>query len=255
MNTPEKIMKAKTLKTSSVPGFGVSTYIADKEATPAQLGSRDLYIECCRQMVRADDFGIHVLMMRNMKGASMTLHVDGDSSLTEDVAALTGAKVAEGDMVVMLGEDLLNGDLSEDEMMEVALADIARHIDHCWPVADKSTGWLGSHLGWATVAAVIAGAHAVLRMFEPADAVMSRIKDAAGKVIVDETRFRHSDARLAALQNRPALEAVENVCDQAFKTHGDYLSLPAKGAAIADAAKSIFMEAVDCMVTPPKTIV
>lgn len=253
MNTPGKLLKVR----KSPDAYGVlrsSRYAKDLDTNSLQAGNVDLYKECCGQVVRADDFGVHVLMMPGLKEPTLVIPADDHDDFGSEVARLTGKEVEAGDMIVLMGDAFADEEWGENEMMEVVLSDVAEHINTLWPVADRSTGWIGTHIGWAAVASVIAGAHQVLRMLDPCDAVIDRIKDATGKGIVDELKFRASDPRQSMLQARPAMEAVESVCAQALETHGDYLSLPTNGRAIANAAKAIFLDAVDGMVQAPKAI-
>lgn len=253
MNTPGNLRKARaSLNVSEI--FNPAPYVPDGMADPRHIANRDLYLECCGQVIREDDFKVHALMMPTMAGAAIVYAVDEEEGMADEVSALTGAEVNEGDMIVVLGRDLLEADFGENEMLEAALANIAGHINRIWPVADRTSGRLGRHIGWAATAGIIAGSHEVLRMLEPNDAVMDRIKDMAVNGIVLEIRGRTRDDRQAVLQNRPAMEAVENVCNQALETYGNYISLPATGADIAAAAKSVFLSAVDSMVHAPSFI-
>lgn len=252
MNRPGKLQKSR-----NIAGFAIPRQIAfvrAQDAKPTHREAIDLYLECCRQVLLEEDFGIHVLAMLGCPEATTVYCPSEDDAIGRAVERLTGRTVSDGDMVVVLGDPLLDGGLGETEMLEVALADIATHIDCLWPIADRSTGWLGRHIGWAAAAGVMAGAHAVLRMMEPAETVMERIKDAAGKSIVTEVRHRIGEERQSQLTARPALEAVEHICDTATETHGEYVSLPAAGHVIAEAAKSLFLDAVDSMVCSPRTI-
>jgi len=253
MNTPGKLRKARTtLNVSAI--FNPAPYVPDGMAETRHVANRDLYLECCRQVIRSDDFNIHALMTPGMAGTSIVYVAEDEEGLAEEVEALTGAEVEEGDMVVLLGRDILEGDHGETEMLELALGDIAGHINRIWPAADRTSGKLGRHIGWAAVAGIIAGSHPVLRLLEPNDTIMERIKDTAGDGIVAEIRGRTKDDRQAVLQNRPAMEAVENICNEALETYGNYISLPATGSAIATAAKSVFLSAVDSMVHAPTFI-
>lgn len=249
MNTPGKLRKPPSLSVYAI--INPAPHVPDRMADARHTANRDLYLECCRQVIRPDDFTIHALMMPAMAGSTIVYTVEESEGMAEEVEALTGNEVCEGDMVVVLGRDLLDGDLGENEMLEMALADIANHINSVWPTADRTSGRIGRHIGWAAVAGIIAGSHPVLRLLEPNDAVMDRIKDAAGDGIIAEIKGRTKDDRQAVLQNRPAMEAVETVCNQALETYGNYISLPATGLTIAAAAKSTFLSAVDSMVHPP----
>lgn len=253
MNTPGKPLKAPAIAGHAIPRQ--VSFVKAEEATPAQRAAMDLYLECCRQVVLEEDFGIHVLVMPGCPEPTTVYCPSEEEAIGRALERLTGREVADGDMVVVLGDPVLDGNLSEDQMLELALADMASHIDRLWPIADRSTGWLGRHIGWAAVAGVMAGAHAVLRLMESADAVMERIKDAAGKGIVTEALHRIGEERQCQLTARPALEAVENICDTAIETHGEYLNLPAAGRVIAEAAKTLFLDAVDSMVAAPRALV
>lgn len=218
----------------------ISPYVKESAATRVQAANLALYRECFSQIIRDDAFKLHVLMMPNMTGKNVVYTASNDEDMAASVAALTKVSVGPDDMVVIVGDDMLDGPLTEDDMLLLVMADVAQHIDCLHPVADRTLGKFGRHIGWAVVASVILGSHDLLRMVEDDMDLIDRVKKSAHNGIEKEARAKGpGDFNTVLDQNKNLMVAVDKVCDAAFETYGDYTSLPASGAVIAMAAKNL----------------
>jgi hypothetical protein len=225
------------------------------ELDPLARQMGDLYKECIRQVISDDEVRFHVVLMPEMTGSHyvFSANVAEEEDLANAVENILGVDVGPDDCIVLLGREMLRKDRNEDEMMEVVLADIALHIDRLWPVADETCGWMGSYIGVATLASIIACSHDVLKMLSPPEALVTRIKDMASNAIRNDKRLR--TPKLEIPQNRAAFDAIEMVCDHAFETQGVYLTLPNTARTLRNAAKGVFIETVDGMPQPLRTII
>jgi len=253
MNFPGQKMKLDKMP-ASWEALTVAAYVPEAAATKIQKANLDLYRECVGQILEDWEMQVHVLMMPEMRGTNLVYTADEEEDIAASVEAITGTQVGALDMIVVIGKDLLDREVGEDEMLEIAMNDLAVHLDKLWPVADRTAGWAGKHIGWAAVAATISGAHGVLRLLEPAEAIMERIQDAANSGMVGEIRMKSGKMELMMEQNRTAFEAVRVICRTAFDTYGDYLPLPADGRRIAETAKAIFLQSTDSLPASPRGV-
>jgi hypothetical protein len=226
---------------------------AELEPLARQMG--DLYEECIRQVISDDEVRFHVVRMPEMTGSHFVFSANApeEEDLANAVENIFGVEVGPDDCIILLGRELLLQDRNEDEMMEIVLADIALHLDRLWPVADSTCGWMGSYIGVAALASIIACSHDVLKMLSPPDALVNRIKDLASDAIRHDKRLRTPKLEIA--QNRSAFDAIEMVCDHAYETQGAYLTLPNTARTLRNAAKSVFIEIVDGMAQPLRTLI
>lgn len=222
---------------------------------PLALQMGDLYSECVRQVISDDEIRFHVVLMPDMTGSHFLFAAGApeEEDLANDVEMILGIDIGPDDCIVLLGRQMLQIERNEDEMMEIVLGDIALHIDRVWPVADRSSGWMGSYIGYAAISSIIASAHNVLKMLAPSDALISRIKDRAEEGLKGDKRIRCAYRELA--QNRPAFEAIEMVCDTAHETQGCYMTLPNTARNLRNTAKTLFIETVDSMGRPFRTVI
>ena len=237
MNTPiHNLVPEKNIYSA----FAIAPFVHESRATRVQAANLGLYRECFHQVIRDDSFTLHLLMMPNMTGKNVVYTAGDDPDLASSVSNLTKAKVEEDDMIVVVGNDVLSALVTEDDMLLMVMADIAQHLDRIYPVADRTTGSFGRHIGWAAVAGVILGSHDLLRMVEADMELLARIKGAAAYGIEKEARGKGLvDYREILSQNKNLVEAMEKVTDLAFETYGDYISLPASASTIATAAKNV----------------
>jgi hypothetical protein len=213
----------------------------------------DLYSECIRQIINDDEVLFHVVMMPEMTGSHFVFSANEEEDLADGIEAILGVEIGPDDCIVLLGQQILLEERNEDEMMEIVLADVALHLDRLWPVTDETVGWMGRYIGAAAIASVIACSHDVLKMMSPADALVSRIKDMATKALLNDMRVL--TPRLEMAQNRPSFEAIELVCDSAFDTQGCYLTLPNTARTLRNSAKCMFLEVVDGMSEPLRSLI
>lgn len=214
----------------------------------------DLYGDCIRQVINDDEVIFHLVPMPDMKGSHYVFSVsDGEDHLADDVEGILGVDVGPDDCIVLLGQMILGVERNEDEMMQIVLADVAVHLDRLWPVADETAGWMGAYIGFAAIASIIASAHDVLKMLAPQGLVVEQIKLTSEKAILADKRLR--DPKLEIPQNRPAFEAVYLVCDKANETQGCFITLPNTARNLRNAAKALFIETVDGMSQPLRTVI
>lgn len=214
----------------------------------------DLYSDCVRQVISDDEVIFHLLPMPEMEGSHYIFTVaDGEDDLADDVENVLGVNVGPDDCIVLLGKMLLGVERNEDEMMQIVLSDIAVHLDRLWPVADETVGWVGDYIGYAALASIIASAHDVLKMLSPPGIAVEEIKTTSENALLADKRIR--DPRLEIPQNRPAFEAIEQICDRALETQGSYLTLPNTSRNLRSAAKALLIEVVDGMSQPLRTVI
>lgn len=214
----------------------------------------DLYSDCIRQVINDDEVMYHLVPMPEMTGSHYVFTIaDGEDELANDVERLLGVEIGPDDCVVLLGQMMLGVERNEDEMMQIVLADIAVHLDRLWPVADETAGWMGAYIGYAAIASIIASAHDVLKMLAPQGIVVEEVKITSEKAILSDKRIR--DAKLEIPQNRCAFEAIYLVCDKALESQGCFLTLPNTSRNLRNAAKALFIETVDGMNQPLRTII
>ena len=214
----------------------------------------DLYSDCVRQVINDDEVIFHVVPMPEMMGSHYVFTVaDGEEELANDIERILGVEVGPDDCITMLGQMMLGIERNEDEMMRIVLADIALHLNKLWPVADKTSGWMGSYIGYASIASIIASAHDVLKMLAPQGVVVEDIKDTSEKALFADKRFK--DPKLEIPQNRPVLDAIELVCDKAHETQGCFITLPNTSRNLRNAAKALFIETIDGMTQPLRTVI
>jgi hypothetical protein len=217
---------------------------------PYALEMRDLYLECVSHLLQDDMFRFHVLMMPGMWGEHFTVTAGDDPDLDAAVERMTGSPVGPMDCIAVLGRDVLTNLRSEDEMTELVVADIARHVNRLWPVADRSSGWVGPHLGRTAVAGMLSMAHPVMRSASQS----ARIKDEVLCAMVSE-EYRYSSVDGLRRENGPAVEAVDLICDRVAKTNGEFLSLPVRIADLIDAGRSLLSSVLDDMEVRPVGVI
>ncbi len=247
MHTTDTIGEFKVSQVPAIKVGGQLSHLA------RQMG--DLYQDCIRQVICDDEVQFHVVMMPEMTGSHYVFSANApeEEELVNAVESILGVEVGQDDCIVLLGREMLHKERNEDEMMEIVLADISMHLDRLWPVADPTCGWIGSYIGVAALASIIACSHDVLKMLSPPEALVTRIKDMASNAIRHDKRLR--TPKLEIPQNRAAFEAIEMVCDHAFETQGSYLTLPNTARTLRNAAKSVFIETVDGMSQPLRTLI
>ena len=214
-----------------------------------------LYKECLAQVIGDDEVRFHVALMPEMTGSHYVFSANSreEEDLADAIEAILGVEVGADDCIILLGREMLSRDRDEDQMMEIVLSDIAVHIDRVWPVADTTAGWVGSYIGSAAIASIIASAHDVLRLLSPPEALVNRIKDMMTDGLLNDRRIRNALVELA--QNRPAFEAIENVCDMALSTSGGHISLPTTARNLRNTAKKLYLEVVDELPQPLRTVI
>lgn len=231
-------------------------YVPSEETLRSHQANISLYRECYDQIIRDPNIKLHILPMPQMDGLTTTYTIDQEIEFAQAIANLLEHSVGTDDMIVVAGKELLNGEFTEDEMLEVVLGDLALHLNKLYPVADRTSGKLGTHIGWAAVASVICSAHEILRMIEGDIKLLDRVKDASLQSMRNEIRFTgKNNVEMVCRQNSGHLKAVEQVCKKASATFGDYLSLPTTGASISVAAKNIFLGISDELPASLKLVV
>jgi hypothetical protein len=204
----------------------------------------DLYTDCLRQVVADENVRFHVAIMPSLTSRQIhTVRGEQDEDFATDIAAILNTEIADNDCIILLDTEILSVGRNEDEMLEKVLFDVGLHLQRVFPVEDGASGWVGHYIGAAAICSVIASAHDVLKMLSPAETLINRIKDEAQNGVLND--FRVIDRAIDAKRNRPALEAIEEVCDRSLATHGGYLTLPATCYQIAQTAKQLFHEIVD----------
>lgn len=221
---------------------------------PHAIEMRDLYLECVSHLLQDDMFRFHVLMMPGMWGEHFIVSAGEDPDLDAAVEHMTGNTVGPLDCIAVLGRDLLSTLRSEDEMTEVVAADVARHVNNLWPMADRSTGWVGPHLGRAAIAGMLTMAHPILRSEGYVTEVTSRIKyDAFGAMVSED--YRYTSVEGLRRENAPAIESVDRICERVAATNGEYLSLPVRVADLIDAGRSLLSTVLDDMEVRPVGVI
>jgi hypothetical protein len=204
----------------------------------------DLYTNCLRQVVADDNVRFHVAMMPSLTARQIhTVRGEQDEDFATDMAAILDTEIADNDCIILLDAEILSVARDEDQMLEKVLFDVGLHLERIFPVEDGASGWVGQYIGAAAICSVIASAHDVLKMLSPAETLINRIKDEGHKAMLND--FRVIDRAVWGKRNRPAQEAIEDVCDMALATHGGYLTLPTTCYQIAQTAKQLFHEIVD----------
>lgn len=204
----------------------------------------DLYTDCLRQVIDDENIRFHVAMMPSLKARQIhTVRGEQDEDFATDMAAILQTEIADNDCVIFLDAEILSIPRDEDQMLEKVLFDVGLHLERIFPIEDGASGWVGQYIGAAAICSVVATAHDVLKMLSPPDSLINRIKDEAQNAMLNDIRV--VDRAVEAKRNRPAQEAIEEVCDRALATHGGYLTLPASCYQIAQTAKQLFHEIVD----------
>jgi len=242
------------LKATSQTRKKVMGVVFDTANFPIALEMRDMYLECVSHLLQDDMFGFHVLMMPGMWGEHFVVAAGDDPDLDEAVERMTGTPVGPMDCIAVLGRDVLTKRRNEDEMTELVANDIAKHVNRLWPMAERSTGWVGSHLGRAAVAGMLTMAHPILRGAAYLADVTSRLKsNALGTMVTEE--YRYTSVEGLRRENGPAVEAVDRICDRAAATNGEYLSLPVRVADLIDAGRSLLSTVLDDMEVRPNGVI
>jgi len=215
---------------------------------------RDLYLECVSHLVRDEAFRFHVLMMPNMKCDHFVVSAGDDPEMDEAVERMTGKAVGPMDCIAVLGDDVLGMLRTEDEMTEIVVADIAQHVNRLWPVADRSSGWVGPHLSLAAIRGMITMAHPILRSMsgqsEAAQGIMAdTLKDMASHM------YRYASVDSLRRENGPAVAAVDQICKRVAETNGEYLSLPVRITDIVDAGRTLLSSVLDEMDVRPVGVI
>jgi len=215
---------------------------------------RDLYLECASHLVRDEAFRIHVLMMPDMHSDHFVVSAGDDPDLDRAVERMTGNTVGPMDCIAVLGSDVLGMHRNEDEMTEIVLADIAQHINRLWPVADRSSGWVGPHLSLAAIRGMLTMAHPILRstagQTEAAHGIMAdALKGMASHM------YRYASVDGLRRENAPAVAAVDRICKRVAETNGEYLSLPVRITDIVDAGRALLSSVLDEMDVRPVGVI
>ncbi len=230
----------------------VREVVGEDRAEALALGMRDLYKECVDLILKDDSVKFHVMMMPTMTGHHYTYCMADEVEMCQHVADLQGVDINENDCVVILGQDFLTNEISEDEMMETVISDIAMHLSRISPVTERETGWYGKYIGWSAVASVIVSSHPIIRALGDCGEFNDRIKNAGNSSILGDHRSKDSDCFES--QNRCAFEAIERICDLSLEENGGYITLPTTAQEISDVAIGYYHEAVNNMAMAPRVI-
>lgn len=228
----------------------VSGVVFDVDSFPIALEMRDLYVECAGHLLKDDSFRMHILMMPGRWGAHFVEAAGNDPELDAAVERMTAQKVGPTDCIVILGRDVLSTWRSEDEMTEIVAADIAAHVNALWPVADRSTGWVGPHLGQAALMGMLLKAHPVLRTYREN---IEHLKEQTIRAMAMEIGY--PSVELLRRENKAAIDAVGLICDRVGFTNGEYLSLPVRVADLVDAGRCMISSIIDDMECRPVGII
>lgn len=218
----------------------------ETDARPGSLAQQmfDLYKNCLGQVIADENIRFHVAMMPSLTARQIhTVRGEQDEDFATDMAAILKVEIADNDCIILLDAEILSVPRDEDQMLEKVLFDVGLHLERVFPVEDSASGWVGQYIGAAAICSVIASAHDVLKMLSPAEVLINRIKDEAQIAMLNDIRVvnRAQEGK----RNRPAQNAIEEVCDMALATHGGYLTLPTNCYNIAQTAKQIFHDVVD----------
>lgn len=224
---------------------------ADK-AEALALGMRDLYNECVNMILRDENVRFHVMMMPSMTGHHFTYCMADEVDMCQHVADLEQVDIHDNDCVVVLGQDFLTHEISEDEMMETVISDIAFHLSRIYPVTERETGWYGKYIGWSAIASVVASSHPMIRALGDCGDFNDRIKNAGNASILSDQRSKADDC--FEDQNSCAFEAIERICDLSLEECGGYITLPTTAEEIANVAINYYHEAVNNMAMAPRVI-
>jgi hypothetical protein len=230
----------------------VREVVIGNQAKALALGMRDLYKECVNIILKDDNVRFHVMMMPSMTGQHYTYCMADEVEMCQHVADLENIDINENDCVVILGHDFLTNEISEDEMMETVISDIAFHLSRIYPVTERETGWYGKYIGWSAIASVVVSSHPMIRAFGDCSEFNDRIKNAGNSSIVSDQRSKASDC--FENQNRCAFEAIERICDLSLEEFGGYITLPTTAKEIANVAVGYYHEAVNNMSMAPRVI-
>lgn len=229
----------------------VREVVGEDRASALALGMRDLYMECVSRILKDDSVRFHVIMMPSMTGDHYTYCMNDEEDMCHHVAELLNVDINHNDCVVVLGRDFLGNEISEDDMLQTVITDLALHLARISPVTERETGWYGKYIGWAAVASVVSAAHPIIRALGATSYLNDCIKNAANKsILAHQTRA----SEFAADLNRCAFEAIERVCDLAHEECGGYISLPTTAAEISEVATAYYHEAVNSMAMVPRVI-
>lgn len=232
------------------PRRKISGVVFDVDSFPIAVEMRDLYLECVSHLIRDEAFRLHTLMMPGRWGEHFVEVGGNDPELDAAIERLTGSRVESMDCIIVLGRDILSVRRNEDEMTEIVAADLSIFVNMAWSIADRSTGWVGSHLGMTAVLGMLTMAHPILRA--GGDRI-ARLKDEV--ITAMAAKAGYTSAQDMSRENGPAAEAVGLVCDRVTATNGEYLSLPVRLIDLVDAGRGLLSRIIDDMVARPIGIV
>lgn len=192
-----------------------------REGTRDHEAASSLYEECWRCFVTPKAGRLHVLEQPSMDCGSVLYAAIDEPGLCDDVAAMTGERPKEADAIVVLGREVLEGDLSVDEMAEAALYDVAAHLNRIWPVS-------GGPAGEAAYVSVLVASHRVFQEGGFMDPVIARIGE----------RFR-------GLCEGHVARAIDGMVRDAVDSKGGWMDLPASPKETWQAAKEAFVAGMD----------
>lgn len=229
----------------------VREVVDQNSATPLALGMAALYQECVAQILKDESVRFHVLMMPTMTGDHYIYSMRDEEDMCQHVANLMNVNIYDNDCVVILGQDFLENEISEDEMMKVAIGDVALHLGRISPICPE-TGWYGQNIGWGAIGSVIVCSHPMVRALSDTNLLNERIKNGAINSIIADHRSKAAEGYRE--QNRCAFEAIERICDRSQEECGGYISLPATAAEIVEIATGYYHEAINSMAMAPRVI-
>jgi len=228
----------------------VDGVILDAEDHKLAFEMRNLYLECVSHLLCDDTFRVHVLLVPGMWTDHFVVPATEDPDLDQAVERFTGNSVGPLDMIVIMGKNLSTTARTEDEMTEIVVADISEHINRLWPIADRSSGWVGPHLGWACIAGMLTTAHPILKEHGHG---IDQIRAKTVSRVMSNRRYKSvQDFRD---ENGCSVVAINRICDRLVSTNGEYIAVPARVVDLVEAGRTMCCEIIDEMSVRPIGIV
>lgn len=215
----------------------VTPFILASAAKQEHKASTQLYLECINQVMQDPDIDVHVLLSPGVSGDNQVYTAESEEDLSEEIETITGRSVLPMDMIVVIGRDVLDGGLTEDEMLEVAMRDVGVHINNLWPIADPEAGWAKDEIGQAAISATLVSAHEVIRMADDHGAAVERVKYRAEAAMLEKMKMSKGGLHQKIAEDKQTFQILEMTCKQAFETLGKYMDLPATAENIAISAR------------------
>ncbi len=248
MATRLKVLQRNTRCNSST----VQGLVANGQASALALGMASLYKECLSQIVKDENIAFHVLMMPTMTGHHYTYALQDEEDLAQDIANLHNVVIRPNDCLVILGHDILNQDISEDEMLRIVLSDVAFHIRRLKQITHDKHSCHGKIISWAAITSVLVAAHPIMRTFTGIDdsgpsievlTFKEEIRRRAVKAL--EIDRKYNALTPESMCEKIAAKIIGRVCAVSEKTKGGYISLPASIDQIQEVASELVFDAVN----------